>query len=195
MALLVGCNQQSGPRQLDIIKVMDKTIDTIVDYTAEMEATGQTADDPNVLQGLFHRLHKALNSRPDPFTNGTIGLRVNEDASFAGFDDPNKNNVQEEGEQHLFTLEIDADNERLIATDFGDNVHGTTFRDGQYRGFFFVWVSRSQNAAGIKPNRFAGRNIDTRMKPVRTAATKGGRGGRMRTARSSARSGGARSGK
>ena len=75
-----------------------------------------------------------------------------------GFDDPNKNNVQDEGEQTLFKLEIDAENERLIATDLADNVHGTSFRDGQYdrHGFFFVWISRSQKAAGVSPNRFAG---------------------------------------
>jgi|GEM_PF-1410701 len=193
---LAGCNQ-SGERKLDIIMVMDRTIDTIIDYTKEVKLSGAKADNPAVMQGFFPRLHAALNSRPDVFTNGTLGLRVNDDASFAGFDDPNKNNVQDAGEQQLFTLEIDAENERLIATDFAENIHGTTFRDGQYdrHGFFFVWVSSRQSAAGVAPNRFAGRNVQTRMKPARIASTKGRVGGRKKNARSKARSGGARTGK
>ena len=195
LMFLASCNQ-SGERKLDINMVMDRTIDTIVDYSKEIETSGQKTNNPAVMQGFFARLHKELNSRPDPFTNGNLGLRVNDDASFAGFDDPNKNNVQDAGEQQLFTLEIDAANERLIATDFGDNVHGTTFRDGQYerRGFIFVWISGRQEAAGVKPNRFAGRDIKTRMKPARVASSSriSGRKGR---ARSKARSGGARTGK
>ncbi|MEL7486375.1 MAG: hypothetical protein AAGJ87_04045, partial [Pseudomonadota bacterium] len=124
---MLGC-AETGPRQLDIIKVMDITIDTIVDYTREVEAAGGGANNPAVINGFVARLHKALNGRPDPFVNGTLGLRMNEDASFEGFDDLNKNNRQEEGEIKLFKLEIDEENERLIASDFADNVHGTTFR-------------------------------------------------------------------
>jgi len=190
---LAGCNQTNGPRKLDIVAVMDRTIETIVDYTQEIEASGQSTESPSVMQGFYARLHKALNSRPDPFTNGTLGIRVNDDASFEGFDDPNKNNVQDEGEQYLFKLEFDTENERVIATDFADNVQGTTFRDGQHRGFFFIWVSRRHQAAGLNPGRFANRNIATRMKPVRTAST--GLRGKTTRARSRARSGGARSGK
>ena len=191
--LLQGCQQTNQPRTLDINGVMDRTIDAIVDFASDLEASGTKLSDEQVIPAFGPKLHSALNARPKVFS-GNVGLIANSDASFKGFDDPNKNNRQEEGEQHLFTLEIDAENERLIATDFSDNKYGTRFRDGQYRGFFFVWVSRRQTAAGLRPNRFAGRNIDTRMKPVRTASSKG-RGGRNRSARSRARSGGSRSGK
>ena len=84
LVLVAGCNVESGPRKLDIVMVMDRTIDTIVDYSAEVKASGQKTSNPAVMQGFFPRLHKALNSRPDPFTNGTLGLIVNNDASFDG---------------------------------------------------------------------------------------------------------------
>jgi len=190
---LQACQQTNKSRTLDINGVMDRTIDAMVDFAAEAEESGASLRDDQMIPAFGPKLLSALNSRPKVFT-GRLGLIANSDASFKGFDDPNKNNQQDEGEQHLFTLEIDAENERLIATDFSNNTYGTKFRDGQYHGFFFVWVSRRQTAAGIGPNRFAGRNIDTRMKPVRTASSKG-RGGRGRSARSKARSGGSRSGK
>ncbi|MEL7489474.1 MAG: hypothetical protein AAGJ73_02045 [Pseudomonadota bacterium] len=193
LVLLQGCQKTNGPRKLDINGVMDRTIDAMVDFAKDSEASGVTLADNEVIPKFAPRLHAALNARPKVFT-GNVGLTAKSDASFQGFDDLNKNNRKEDGEQHLFTLEIDAENERLIATDFSENTYGTQFRDGQYRGYFFVWVSRRQSAAGLRPNRFAGRNIDTRMKPVRAASSRG-RAGRTRSARSRARSGGSRSGK
>ncbi len=191
-SLLQGCQQQAQTRQLDINGVMDRTIEAIIDFTADMETSNPTISEAEALQSFTSYLHKALNKRPNVFT-GTLGLTSHADASFDGFDDLNRNNVQDNDEQYLFKLEIDTENERLIATDFSETHHGTTFRNGQYRGFFLGYIGSRQASAGVDPKRFAGKSIDTRMKPVRTASN-----GQMRkagSARSKARSGGARSGK
>ena len=68
----------------------------------------------------------------------------------------------------LFVLEIDAAQERVIATDFSENIYGTRFRNGQYNGVFTDWAERRQNAAGLDHNRFTERNISTRMKPIKS---------------------------
>ena len=51
-ALSLGGCLESGPRQLDITKVMDITIDTIVDYTKEVETAGGDTSHPSVIEGL-----------------------------------------------------------------------------------------------------------------------------------------------
>lgn len=166
LLLLSSCNI-SQDRKLNIHAVMDRTIDTIVDVTNEMEAVKQNKETPAVMQAFMSRLHSSLNSRPRVLNNGVLGIVIKNNASLVGFDDLNKNNIQEDGEQHLFTLEIDQQTERLIATDFADNTYGTLFRNGQYRGFFFDWTKRVQINASVDQERFVGKKIETKMKSLR----------------------------
>ena len=85
------------------------------------------------------------------------------DATFLGFVDANGNKVQDDGEGKLFTVEIDSENKRLIATDMAGNgshlgFSGAGFLAGALIGSL---LSRQRNA-GVRPGAFNNRTTTAR---------------------------------
>ena len=192
IAGLVACAPRSGAP--DFYAIMDRTIDMMLEMGVELEQKGLHSANEIVMRDFASRLQKSINKRPKLYGE-TMGLTLQKDGSLKGFSDPNRNNVMEIGEPMLFTLEIDAENERLVCTDYTGTFYGYRISgSGFFAGALVGSMRKRQQLAGVAPNRFAGAEINTK---TRTAQASKPRGGAMRkaSARSKARSGGARTGK
>ncbi|WP_179381141.1 hypothetical protein [Jannaschia marina] len=123
---------------------------------------------------------QVLNADPR-FYDRPLGLEVQQDATFLGFADANSNGVQDADEGKVFTVEIDEENNRLIATDVAGNASGLRFSGtGFLAGVLLGNLLNRQRAAGVTKSSFSNRNVTSRA---------------SYQAPSSARSGGPRTGK
>lgn len=182
----------SGPDSapdIDVGKVLDVTADTLTSF--EQQNTDATLENGS-LDAFRAQLEQNLNSATPPLHTGAMGVAMLEDGSMQGYNDINGNAVADEGEQKMFTVEVDGEKNRLIATGSDDNSVEHSFGGmgtGMLTGFILGNMLSRQSAAGIAPSSLANRNVSSRSSynSARTA----------RTARASSRSssGSHRSGK
>lgn len=98
---------------------------------AEVQAIDPANEDAVKRDAFLKRFAEELNK--EPISTATVGVAMQADGSIEGFTDPNSNMQKDAGEQQLFTVQIDAERNRLIASD------GEHHRDHSYRprfGFF-----------------------------------------------------------
>lgn len=151
---LTGCGASYNVEMIDLDKVLDILIATLdeldggdadsVDATAVAKATTgdgeaatevavpETANDEAKDKQFANAFRINLNAAK--LMSQPIGISVNDAGEIQGFTDTNNDNVQGSGEGQLFKIEIDAEGQRLIASDTSGN-----HRDHRYRprfGFF-----------------------------------------------------------
>lgn len=108
-------------------------------------------------------------------------MDIQSDATFIGYADTNNNGVKDCDEGDIFTLEIDEENQRLIATDVAGNSTGLRFSGtGFVAGMLIGSLINRQRATGVSKSSFNHRSVSSRA---------------IYRAPSSARSGGLRAGK
>ncbi len=118
-----------------------------------------------------------------------VGVEFAQSGTIKGFTDTNSNNTRDSGEKDLFTLDIDAANSRVVASD------GTYYRDHRYRprfGFFSGYMIGSM----MNRNRSYYSGSRAAMKPdfsKKTMSPKSYHSSAVTKARTAARSSGARS--
>jgi len=185
-ALLAQSCSGQDTKSPDFYEIMDRTVDVMVATNQDLAAKDQTMANAMTMKKFTQRLHTAINANPRPYSK-PVGLELLDDASFKGFDDKNNDNIQDYGEEKLFTLEIDPENNRLVCTDHTGQNHGYRISGaGFFAGALMGNLMNRQRTAGIDPNRFTGSTMRSTSRSDRAA---------QRNARSRARSGGARSGK
>jgi len=164
----------------DLGQVLDRTEFAVNRYQQYLDKKGfdQASDDQ--LQEFSLYLTGTLNTDPR-FYGKPFGIALLQDGKFLGFADENTNDVQDDGEGDVFTIEIDEANRRLIATDIAGNSAGTHISGtGFLAGALIGTMLNRQRAAGITPASFNNRTVTSRA---------------SYRAPSSARSGGIRAGK
>lgn len=145
-ALLTGCSESVTSADLD--RVLDVTADTL--YMAPSEDQGNNEE---ALQSLVTSLQHNFNKADPKVHEGPIGVNLQSDGSFLGFQDKNTNNIQDSGEAKLFTVEIDAEKERLIATDVNNTVRDHSFSGTSLlAGYLLGSLLSRQKAAGVNPS-------------------------------------------
>lgn len=185
--LLVACSGASTPKGPDLGIVLDRTVMALEYAEAEFEKPEGEAEGEAQVAGLTSLMHQAMNVEPG-FYKKPIGVSLREDAAFVGFADTNGNNVSDPGEKDIFTVELDAERDRIIATDL-------TSGEGTYRvsgsglllGYFAGRLIGRQGRAGVKPSSFASRNAKSSADYRKSRPAP--------RARSSTRSGSSRAGK
>lgn len=156
----------------DLGQVLDRTVYAMEYYTDQNapEAADTLTDEKAVdateevnLDEFTNIMMQVMNASPN-FYSKFLGVALEEDASFTGFDDKNYDNVKDSGEEAIFTVEIDAENSRLIATDIISG-EATTIRasgTGFIAGALVGRLLGRQRAAGVKPSSFASRTVSQR---------------------------------
>ncbi|MEJ6404404.1 hypothetical protein [Yoonia sp. 2307UL14-13] len=179
----VGYSMLSGSsseQTADLGQVLDRTEFVMVNYQEYLGEAGVTEITDAEMAEFKDFYVTVLNTEPR-FYNKPLGLEVMDDAMFLGFADENANGVQDANEGKVFTVEIDEENRRLIATDVAGNASGLQFSaTGFLAGALVGSLINRQRAAGITRSSFNNRNATPRSNY---------------RAPSSARSGGPRSGK
>ncbi len=169
-----------GEQTADLGQVLDRTEFTIVKYQEYLEGQGITEASPDQVEEFRGFLVEVLNADPK-FYEETMGLNILQDAKFLGYADANANGQQDTGEGDLFTVEIDEENRRLIATDMTGNSTGLRFSGaGFIAGAIIGNMIARQRAAGVTPASFNNRNVTPRSsyKAPRSARSGGLRAGK-----------------
>jgi len=196
-ALLTACSNQQGPSTPNYDRIMYRTVEMIKAYDQILKIDNIEAADDDMLTTLTNDIFVYINQKPLSHKN-PIGLNLQPDASFLGFEDMNANNIKEAEDRRMFTMEIDIENNQLVLTDETGAHHG--YHAGR-SGFFFGAIGRGfgnrQSGAGVKPGRFSNVTMASTKTHVPPKTTASGSGVRKSgsSARSRARSGGVRAGK
>lgn len=170
----------SSEQTADLGQVLDRTEFVMVNYQDYLGENGITEVTDAEMGEFTDYYVSVLNSDPR-FYEKTLGLEVMPDAMFLGFADANANGIQDDGEGKVFTVEIDEENRRLIATDVAGNASDLRFSGaGFLAGALIGNLIGRQRAAGVTKSSFNNRSTTPRSNY---------------RAPTSARSGGPRSGK
>ena len=185
-ALLVAACSDAGSTRVqtaDLGTVLDRTAIMLQGYQDYLNEEGIEEVTDEHLDELRQGLVYAYNV--EPFYDKPVGVSLKEDASFLGYVDANMNDTQDVGESDIFTVEIDEENERLIATDTTGNSTGLRVSGtGLLAGYVMGRLITRQRGAGVTRSAFNSRTVGDRSS-YRAPAS----------ARSRARTGGSRVGK
>lgn len=186
-AFLAACSAASTPKGPDLGSVLDRTVMALEFAEAEFEKPEAPTEADMKVKEFTGLMHQAMNLDPR-FYGKPVGVKLREDAAFVGFADANGNNVMDAGDKDIFTVELDSERNRIIATDIASGEG--TFRvsgTGLLVGYMAGRLLGRQRGAGVKPSSFAGRNVKSTADYRKTRPAP--------KARSSTRSGSARAGK
>lgn len=186
-SLLVACSSASTPKGPDLGSVLDRTVLALEYAEAQFEKPEGEAQAGVQLENFTALMHQAMNTDPR-FYGKPIGVSLREDAAFVGFADINNNNVVDAGEKDIFTVELDAERSRIIATDVisGEGTYRVS-GGGLLAGYIAGRLIGRQGRAGVKSSSFANRNAKSSADYRKSRPAP--------RARSSTRSGSSRAGK
>lgn len=152
--LLLGSCTQKAPG-VDLDRVMKIATQSMQRYEqTNLNAVEGTMDDLAMAQ--FSRdLADDLRMAQPPLYASPIGIVVAKDGSIQGYDDKNGNYIRETGEGDLFKIEIDSQNNRIIASNDGVvREQGMGMGTGLMMGMLMGSLMSRQSAAGIRPGAF-----------------------------------------
>lgn len=164
----------------DLGQVLDRTEWTLNEYQGYLGENGITEVGDAEMAEFTTFYTTILNADPR-FYEDTLGLEIMEDATFLGFADTNANGLQDDGEGKVFTVEIDEENNRLIATDVAGNASDLRFSgSGFIAGMLIGNMISRQRAAGVSKGSFSNRTVTPRAnyRAPTSARTGGPRAGK-----------------
>ena len=152
----------SGPQSADLGQVLDRTVVALEKFDEEVKKQNISELGDAEMAKLTEFMTYVMNYDPR-FYDQTLGITLMKDATFLGFADANGNNIQDSGEGKVFTVEIDSENKRLIATDTaGNGSHFGFSGAGFLAGALIGSLLSRQSAAGVKPGSFNNRTTTSR---------------------------------
>ena len=178
----------------DYYGIMDRMVvvaeaysEGIAQMAAEQGVTAPEGEavlaDANMMAQFTDTFETAINEQPALYSV-PMGVTLLDNGVFRGFEDTDGDGEKGMTEAGLWTLEVDEANERLVLTTEGERRYGFSgIGTGLIAGAILGNVMGRQRASGVNPGRFASANVSNRS------------ASQARSARSSARTGGARTGK
>lgn len=124
---------------VDVTAIASSANGDVVSGDAPVGADPALTSDPAKGQEFLAAYRANLNEAK--LVSKPVGVLFDETGTIVGFSDPNDNTTQDAGESKLFTIQIDAERGRLIASDMSNN-----HRDHSYRpsgGFFMGYMMAS----------------------------------------------------
>lgn len=161
---------------VDLGKVLDRAQTSLQTFQTHMTKQNVQKVTDEHLKALSGFMRDAMNTEP-PVHSGPVGVNLLKDSKFEGFADANQDNVKDAGEERLFTLEMDFDGKRLIASDGTGTSTGMGMGTGILTGMLMGHLLSNQRAAGIRQGHFASRNVQSRANYARSRTRSGGRFG------------------
>ncbi len=151
--LLASCTQKAPGVDLD--RVMKITTQSMQQYE-QTNLSGVEGKMDDLAMAQFSRdLADDLRMAQPPLYTGPIGIAVANDGSIQGYNDRNGNYLRETGEEDLFKIEIDSQNNRIIASNDGVvREQGMGMGGGFMMGMLMGSLLSRQSAAGIRPGAF-----------------------------------------
>lgn len=151
-----------GEQSADLGQVLDRSVFALEKYDDHLTKNKIAEPGPEQMDQLTGFMGQLMNSEP-AFYDKPIGVALQEDASFVGYADTNGNGAQDEGEGKVFTVEIDSEKSRLIATDTSGNASDTGFSGtGFLAGALIGSLLSRQLRGGVQPGSFNNRKTTPR---------------------------------
>jgi len=115
------------------------------------------------LNGFRGQLQTAYNSATPPLYSQPLGVSIQQDGKILGYANTNNNTVQDSGEKTLFTIEVDGEKQRLIATNTSGQARDHGFSGtGLLTGMLIGSLLSRQSSAGIRPSSLSSRSVTSR---------------------------------
>ena len=163
VTLSMGCGSDEVVEVIDLNRVLDimtATLDELKSTPVEGAEATTTKTLPKEDIALFLRqFEKDLNAAK--LLSVPIGTSMSKSGAIAGFTDEDKNGIRDGSDKLLFTIEMDGEGQRLIATDV-QNQHrrDTHYSSGGGMGGFFTGyligsMLMSQRSMGYPPSRYS----------------------------------------
>lgn len=174
-----------GKPSINLTEVLNRSVIAMEKYDRFLKQNKIEKATDEHLATLNDIFQEELNKAPR-LHSGLIATRLGKDAKFTGVDDANRNKVADTDEKLLFTVELDGQNKRMIASDeAGRGTYQGFSGSGFLTGILIGSMLSRQRSAGIQPGSFSNRRLSSPTSYTRARAR----------ARSRARSGGLRFGK
>ncbi len=147
LVVTTGCSEK--PPSADLDRVLDVTVNTIT----SVEGRARQLGDSQAMDVLAQDLTTNMNRAAPPVHQGPIGVVLQQDGSLLGFQDMNVNRTLDGDDSRLFTVEVDGERGRLIATDVNNMVRDHSFgAGGLMAGYLLGSLLNRQSAAGVSPS-------------------------------------------
>jgi len=108
-------------------------------------------NESNVMEKFTSQYNDNLNSAQPPMNSNSIGVNAQEDGALLSFDDVNNNGIQDPGEKDLFKMEVDSENNRLIASSETEARDQGFSASGLLMGMLIGNMLSRQTATGNNP--------------------------------------------
>ncbi len=155
--LLNGCAQSVASVDLD--RVLDITQDSLYSF----ENSPNNTRDELALGNFVTELEQNFNTAQPAAHAGPIGIALQDDGSMEGYLDQNSNHAKDSDEPKLFLVEIDGENERLIATDANETVRDSHFSgSGLLAGYLIGSMLGRQRTAGVSSKSLSSKKAMTK---------------------------------
>ena len=158
LSALPGCGGAAAP---DLHSVLERTLGGLLYFDEFMTANGIDEAGEEDMHELARTIAAKMNEEPKIW-DSRVGINIFRNATIEGYRDANQNARQDVDEPQLFTVEIDADNGRLIAT----NSRGATlahplgeFAKHLFAGGMMKKLLALQLEAGFEAGHFDGREV------------------------------------
>ncbi len=148
--LLTACDQKKSATA-DLDRILGVASDSMVTFESKNSSNMDTLNKDNVMDKFSTNYATNLNASQPPIHSGPIGVKSQTDGSFAGFDDKNKNGVKDADEKDLFKLEVDTENNRLVASNEGEVRQSGFSGSGLIMGMLIGNMLSRQRATGANP--------------------------------------------
>ncbi len=148
---------------------LDRALGIASDTANDFENTSDV-NESNALEKFAVKYNAGLNSAEPPINPNPLGVNAQENGSLLSFDDINANGIQDEGEKSLFLMEVDSENNRLVATNREESRESGFSGSGLLMGYMIGSMLSRQRATGTSP---AARKTTARGTPSRARSRSG----------------------
>lgn len=129
---------------------LDRVLGVASATAGDFESTPDVNED-NAMDKFAIKFNDDLNAAQPPIHPTTLGTRARENGSLLSFDDLNANGKQDPGEDSLFMTEVDAENNKLIATNQEESRNSGFSGSGLLMGYMIGSMLSRQRATGTNP--------------------------------------------
>lgn len=170
--LLAGCTGTEPGADLN--RVLDITLETMNIFEQKSEGVEEDA----AMDKFAEELAYNLNTFEPKVYPERVGVNYASDGSFEGYHDENRDQSKDSGEKDLFKVEIDGENQRLIASD-ENNVSENSFAGmgmGLLAGMLIGNMMGRQRAAGVNTKALSNKQATAKPAASQSARTRAGSG-------------------
>ena len=174
---LTSCNKSKSLVDLDIVlKIASTNFEKIESHSKKYEES-------KLMELFLSQFEDDLNQATPKLYAKNIGVSLESNGSILGFSDDNYNGKYDSKEQKLFSLEVDAENNRLLASE-GERVREYRHRShggGFFTGMLIGSLLSRQRTSGVNTRNLSSRRATAKVNTKPKSSTRKGSSAKSRS--------------